>query len=641
MTVRAFVGSFRGLSGTAKIKAVCDQFPTVERLSDIERTPNVVPALLRAMQEHSRPAAPSVLGAIGKEHLRARFDDWYGIVADRFWYSAQEGTAGGIPFVVECAAAETRQPGASFYGINFSPTYDDPLATVPLTVPSFGSRRYGLKGLLKAAHALPDDVGDGDSTHTATVVHLVCPALDFLDRAKTRLSVSDEFAEPIARVVWGACKTLYKDGERRRKDAARAARVQQAWETQSSATCTLKEAVFAVLQASVDHVTGGKVGDPLQVRSLYYVVRKRIQAFTSKDLDFNYFSQDLLVQYQEAHGAIPGLEYDPRGVLYEPHTGRRVLLGTREVASYQFPAWLYNKILYIEKKGLGGVLLVAGLGERYDMAIIAAEGFATEAARKLCQRADRDQCYEIYVVHDADPAGYNIARTLAEETRRVKDNRVTVIDLGLRYDEALAMGLETETFTRKKALPSGLVLTESERRAFTGRQTGPNSWECTRVELNAMTNPQLLAFVERRLAEVGAVGKVIPPPDALARLSAEHYGERAAAVVAERLWCLYGGDRLTDGVTRLLRDALPPDVIERAIRDGFAADAAQPWRAPMERAVKQNMESQAATIDALARNAEPVPAIEQPDCASQGEPDGRALGALARGADGNAPRPRQ
>jgi hypothetical protein len=39
--------------------------------------------------------------------------------------------------------------------------------------------------------------------------------------------------------------------------------------------------------------------------------------------------------------------------------------------------------------------------------------------RTILQRADRDRAYRLFVLHDADPAGYNIARTLRDETHRM------------------------------------------------------------------------------------------------------------------------------------------------------------------------------------------------------------------------------
>src|SRR5262249_25554372 len=159
----------------------------------------------------------------------------------------------------------------------------------------------------------------------------------------------------------------------------------------------------------------------------------------------------------------------------------------------------YNKILYIEKKGVWPILQDAQLAERYDMAVVAGEGFATEAIRVLFQAASRDYDYQLFLLHDCDPAGYNISRTLREETKRMPGYHVDVIDLGLSWSGAMALGLEAETFTRKKELPKGLLLTPDERRAFEGRRQSRSlsdddraTWIAQRVELNAFTAPGLI-----------------------------------------------------------------------------------------------------------------------------------------------------
>lgn len=150
------------------------------------------------------------------------------------------------------------------------------------------------------------------------------------------------------------------------------------------------------------------------------------------------------------------------------------------------------------------------------MALISAEGYASEAARVLFSQVDEKQSYQLFVLHDADPHGYNIARTLAEETKRMPGYSVEVIDLGFRLEEALDIGLLTETFTRKNALPSGSKLSVKEFAYFTGRPSS-KSWICERVELNALRPSQRLEYVEAKLKEHGATAKVIPPAGVIAQ----------------------------------------------------------------------------------------------------------------------------
>ena len=148
---------------------------------------------------------------------------------------------------------------------------------------------------------------------------------------------------------------------------------------------------------------------------------------------------------------------------------------------------------------------------------------------------------------------------------------VQIADLGLRFEDALAMGLGTETFTRKKALDKRIAaaLTERERRAFGGRpivdDDGKTSWICQRVELNAMTTPQLIAYIEHGLAESGATGKVIPPQETLQQ-ETKQLAESSLSVIAkeEILARLIDVDAL---IERFLQSDLARGLIDDAVAD--------------------------------------------------------------------------
>jgi hypothetical protein len=532
-TVREFVRQFRGLTGSARVKAVCDRLAGVSRVSDLEARPDLIPVLLAAMKECARPAPADVLGWCGGKHFRLRFEQLYGV--KRYWYERTVVEVAGIPYVLEAALAETEQPGDLFTAVNFSPTFEDPLASTYLRGHEFGA--WGIGGFLARARCHPMPTWEWDrQSHVAVAFHLVSPALDFLDRAKTRLKVPEELARGVVATVWSVCKVIYAEEKRRERDAARAERAAREREKELRRRhWTLRDAVFEVLPEAVDRATGGG-RYPVSARTLYYQVRPLVQRYTKKDLDYNYFSQQLLVEYQQVRGPIERLYYDPRGYLYEPHSGRALALGTREVEAYDFPRWTFDKILYVEKKGLWPVLAAARLAERYDMAVIVAEGYATEAARVLFRRAREVAC-RLFVLHDADPHGYNIARTLREETRRLRGYSVDVVDLGLSVAEALRMGLESEEFTRQQDIPHAVKegLSERELEWFVGRQVGKNSWICKRVELNAMSAPQLIRYVEAKLAEHGAAGKVLPPAGVVAARAAELYRAMAAEIAERRV----------------------------------------------------------------------------------------------------------
>jgi DNA topoisomerase VI subunit B len=588
LTLRDFVRQFRGLSGTAKAKAVCGGFPGVQRLSDLEARPEVIPVLLEAMRRQCRPPDHGVLGAVGEGHLRACIDRWHGV--NRWWYKSVKGEADGVPFVVEAAVAVVRRGrGRLHHGVNFSPAFDDPFAGSVLAGPEFST--YGASGFLSRAHA---DPGDRErKAATVAVVHLICPALQFLDKGKTRLGDPPlAMTAAVARALWAVSRKLWGEEERRRKDAARQKRADRESERQQRvAELSLKAAVFRTLPGSVEKASGGAF--QVSAHTVYYVVRSDIQPLTSRELSSDYFEQTLLPDYQREHGKIllpdgrEAIYYEPRGTLIEPHTGRELPLGTREVRAYQFPPWVYDKILFVEKQGLWPTLKAARLAEQYDMAIVAGEGFATEACRDLLATADKGRSYQVFVLHDADPYGYNIARTLRGETRRMPRHDIQVTDVGLRLGEALELGLATEYFTRRKALPQGIELTGPEREYFTGEQQTFGrrpTFLARRVELNAFTAPRLVAFIERKLEAAGVRGKVVPPAAVLAeQLRGMIYARVHEAEVARALAEANIDLRVAEAYARL-----EPEIRRRlrglggAVRRVLARDREYPWRVPLE-----------------------------------------------------------
>lgn len=127
--------------------------------------------------------------------------------------------------------------------------------------------------------------------------------------------------------------------------------------------------------------------------------------------------------------------------------------------------------------------------------------------------AQSEYGYKILAWHDADPWGYNICRTLAEPTERMPNHHLDVIDIGLRLEEGLEMGLATETFSRKKAIPEGIVpqLTDKEKECFTGKpfqgkdKNGNIYYEwrdCQRIEINAIKVRDRVVYLEKKLSEI-------------------------------------------------------------------------------------------------------------------------------------------
>ena len=137
----------------------------------------------------ARPLRTTYSARPGAEHLKSRFEEWYGV--ERFWYKKVKGeTNDGLPYLFEIALAETETPGELFHAVNFSPTFDDPLAGTRFRGPEFAA--HGIEGFLGASHASPlGGVWEEPSALTAAAAHIVLPAPTFLDRGKTRLKLDE------------------------------------------------------------------------------------------------------------------------------------------------------------------------------------------------------------------------------------------------------------------------------------------------------------------------------------------------------------------------------------------------------------------------------------------------------------------
>jgi hypothetical protein len=94
-------------------------------------------------------------------------------------------------------------------------------------------------------------------------------------------------------------------------------------------------ACFRALEGAVAKATGD---DRYQVPAptLFYHVRPLLRPCTAQGMRSDYFEQKVLPVYQRERGAIRGLNYEPRGSPYEPHSGAEVPLGTRGVQTCTF-----------------------------------------------------------------------------------------------------------------------------------------------------------------------------------------------------------------------------------------------------------------------------------------------------------------
>ena len=177
-----------------------------------------------------------------------------------------------------------------------------------------------------------------------------------------------------------------------------------------------------------------------------------------------------------------------------------------------------------------------------------------------------------------------IYQTLQEATKARGARNITIIHLGLHPWEAIEMGLEVETVKegeRRKAVAD--YVRERDDTAPDG-ETWEEWLQTHRVELNAMTTPQFIAWLDRKMAEHGS-GKLIPPGDVLEAELAERIEKKVRAAHTERILREAGFERqVTDTIAAIKTPK--GATLAKDIRGLFKREPEREWRDHIEAVAK-------------------------------------------------------
>jgi hypothetical protein len=313
-------------------------------------------------------------------------------------------------------------------------------------------------------------------------------------------------------------------------------------------------------------------------RQLFYVLRKAVKDDMDAELKIGNF-KSIILDYENEHGAIEGMYHEPRGSIYHPHLGDTITLGDLMVEAYERPSWNFNKVVFIEKEGFSEALKDARWAERHDCMLMSSKGFTTGAAKDLVDKlAEHDEPVTIFCVHDADASGTQIYQTFQEETRARGARKIQIENIGLEPWEAIDLGLEVEEVEEKdKRKPVANYVQERE-------DTAPNgeSWEdwlqSHRVELNAMTTPQFIEWLDDKMA---GHDKLVPPPAVISAELAERIEQKIRAGITERV---LREARIDDQVAAAIAGIKSPSAADltKGIRKLFERSPDSDWRSHIE-----------------------------------------------------------
>jgi hypothetical protein len=498
--------------------------------------------LLSAMREYARPVKPKTLGLIGRRHLTETLIGRYEADERSVRYATETVVVDDLPYVLEVAfgfSCDEDYVLDEVYGVNWSPS---------VVRPPFSELKWAL-----------GDCGVDDEDPCTLIAHLACPRPEFVDSGKTVLSLPAEVSEALCRCVENVTAPWKKAKRKAERLDARRKRLEQReiddalrQKKQQAGFLSIKAACWKVMEEAYQRASGNGQY-PAEARQIMYAARRLV--LTGKLTDqsrknggfyknSSSFTQDVLPDFTEKNPELAkdwDVVFDDRGHFTEPHTHKHIGLGTVAVRDYLGsweedlpepglaysvpwevktcgPANRYRFALFVEKEGFDSLLESARIQERFDVALMSTKGMSVTAARQLVEWLSRAGV-TILVLHDFDKYGVSILHTLRSSTRRYKfKKKPRVIDLGLRLEDVKELGLDGEPVIYATKVNPRVCLRRSGASAaeckFLVSGGGEGKWEGKRVELNEMTSPQFVEYLERKLTEVGAK-KVVPEGDAL------------------------------------------------------------------------------------------------------------------------------
>jgi hypothetical protein len=529
--VRELVANLDGCTGGRAGEIVAEAGLARMVCVDISRSQSDM--LLKVARKHAREVKPNRLGAVGADLSPSHV---YATSSGEVSFGTEPRAA--IPFLVEAWAAESADMGL-LVCVNRTPVTGDIYAVHnKQAINLFGC------GLRHTVAEAPKD------KNFAIRLNITTPYMPITSDGK------EPNLEPFVQVISDAVSKAVRKARR-----------------PNAKGMTQKDVVLDNLDDVIAEVSGDE-GYRFNERQLFYRLRPIVMEATGAELKIDNF-KNILTDYENEYGEIPLMYREPRGSITHPHCNETITLGTLMVEEYERPAWTFNKLLYIEKEGAQEALKQNRWLERHDCAVMSSKGFSTRAARDLIDKlVEHDEPIEVFCVHDADASGTMIYQTLQEETKARGARKIKIINLGLEPWEAIEMGLEVETLEEMKR--------QKPVADYIGEHGG--NWEnwlqTHRVELNAMTTPQLIEWLDEKMAEFGS-GKLIPPTPVLEQELADRIESKVRAAITERI---LREAKIDDRVAAAIAAIETPDgaKLARDIKRLFEQQSDREWRDAIE-----------------------------------------------------------
>jgi hypothetical protein len=546
-TVRQIVELFDGCANTAKAGKTAAEFKG--RLCT-SLTRDESEALLSTMRRVSRAVKPKRLGSVGRP---SDGDLGYGRQETTVELKPARGVIPAeIPMVVEVWAGPDDSPSIVAY-VNRTPI----TAEVSVSRCFSDKSQYGIMGCgMSNEHedyAIPVKVGRRDYSIELNITTPYMP-------------ITTDGKAPNLRLISDALVTAIEKAIRASQRINRGLAGEKISKT-------------SIVRDNLDDAIAQVSGDGKSIysqRQLFYGLRPFLLK-KGLDLSNRTFGGIITdIEWELGHD-LPGIYRDNRGMLYHPHTGEIIPLGTRSVKNYRRPEWNFNKILYCEKEGFFEMMIQAQWPERHDCALMTGKGFASRAVRDVIDILGfSKEPLTFYCVHDADGPGTVIYQALQFGTRARAARKVTVINIGLEPAEALEMGLPTEPVQSKKGK-------DGNPKRVPVADYVDDEWrewlQTNRVELNAMSSPAFLEWLDGKIP----IKKLIPPPAVMGDLLRSSAAEIIRQRLIDQAILEFRVDERTKSELKRLGPAFKKTTaaLKGAVVKSLKTDEALPWTQPV------------------------------------------------------------
>lgn len=378
----------------------------------------------------------------------------------------------------------------------------------------FCGKKYGGVYYTASLESILSERGFFDAMGVSLFVHVISPYFAYMEKSKTRIK-ADDFSDGLMNVLNYLCKDVIREVDRARREQKRFNNIRVfKKEKQESKTSLMTNHFLEGFNLAKGRFS------TVAVRQIFYSIREIVNKtydITLEKTDYSTFTQKIVTEMLERH---PELEdkiyFDPRGFFSDPFTKNKTPMGTLDVNRllnryentkdkiydeteriYDLPVeMLYPHVLFIEKAGFNQLLSESGLITKLNLGIISTQGFSNRASKKLMEWFIA-QGLDIYVLHDCDISGYLIADKLADGSQTFKRG-LDVIDIGLNVVDVISLGKTPEVVESDNEYKDALSsLTKKEYDFFVEKDY--NGVKYRRVELNALTNDEFIALIEKKI----------------------------------------------------------------------------------------------------------------------------------------------